>query len=64
MMELFEEIFSAVCEKNDMDWYEVFDGALMDEVNDRIMKATGMTMDELEDNDEYCEWYGDMAEDL
>lgn len=64
MMELFEEIFSAVCEENDMDWYEVFDGALMDEVNDRIMKATGMTMDELEDNDEYCEWYGDMAEDL
>ena len=64
MMDLFEEIFYTVCEENDMDWYEVFDGDLMAEVNGRIMEATGMTMDELEDNEEYCEWYGVMAEDL
>lgn len=64
MMNLFEKIFSEVCEENGLDWYEVFDGDLMDEVNARIMKATGMTEDELMTDDEYCDWCSVMAEDL
>lgn len=64
MMELFEEIFAAVCDEHDADWWEVFDGDLFNEVRARIMDRTGMTAEELEDNDDFIDWTSTMADDL
>ena len=62
--EMMEEIFRGVCNEYDMAWYEVFDGDMMKEVNSRICSVAGWTMEELEDNDDWCDWTGDMAMDL
>ena len=62
--EMMEEIFEEFCIEHDMAWYEVFDGDLMEEVNARICSVAGWTMEELEDNDDWCNWTGDMAMDL
>lgn len=62
--EMMEEIFENVCMENDMAWYEVFDGDLMEEVNNRIMVAAGWTEEDLENNSEYCKWTYEMGMDL
>lgn len=62
--EMMENIFENVCIENQMDWWQVFDGDLMDEVNNRICRMAGWTMDELENNDEYCDWTYEMGMDL
>lgn len=62
--EMMEEIFEEFCNENDMAWYEVFDGDKMEEVNARICSVAGWTMEELENNDDWCDWTGDMAMDL
>lgn len=64
MMELFEEIFAEVCMEHDADWWEVFDSDLFHEVRARIMERTGMTAEELEDDDDFVDWTSTMADDL
>ena len=62
--EMMEEIFEGFCNEHGMAWYEVFDGDMMEEVNARICAVAGWTLEELEDNDDWCDWTSDMAMDL
>lgn len=64
MTELFEEIFEAVQEAMDLDWYELYDSSDFDVVMEMIAMAMGITVDELAELDEFCEWEEEMAEDL
>ena len=48
--EMMEEIFEGYCVRYDMDWYEVFDGDLLDVLLDR--------------DPVFAEWYEEMAGDL
>ena len=61
---MMEESFENVCRENDLSWYKVFDGDLMEEVESRIMKISGWSREEMENNSEYSEWYNEMAMDL
>lgn len=60
MMAIFEEMFEAVMEKYDADWWVVFED-YMDEVDEMIVAALGA---EALDSSEYDAWYSEMAEDL
>lgn len=64
MNEMMENIFEEYCADKQLDWWEVFDSDLMEEVNYRIAQALGCSVEELEDNEVYNEWTFEMAMDL
>lgn len=64
MTELFEEIFEAVQEAMDLDWWELYDGPGFDVVVEMIAMVMHITVDELVELDEFCEWDEEMAGDL
>ena len=63
MVEMFEEVFEAVCEAYSLEWYECFDGRgeAFTEVEDKIAEAIGGDPYEVP---EFVEWVAEMAADL
>ena len=61
MVERFEEIFEAVMEEKDLEWWELYDSSEFDEVERRIAAEFG---EDVLDSDEYCDWTYEMSMDL
>ena len=64
MKEMFNEVFYGVCEENDMEWWEVFDGELFDEVKNRILSKLGWNENQLFNDDDFSDWYDNLYMDL
>ena len=61
MRERFEEIFTQVQAKLDLDWYELYDSEEFDKVVDLIVAEFG---EEVLDSEEYSDWVNEMYWDL
>lgn len=61
MRERFEELFAQVQEELDLEWYELYDSAEFDKVENLIVAEFGA--DVLE-SDEYIAWEQEMYWDL
>ena len=74
MNEIFERIFWEVGKRYGMtDWWEIFDSEVFEEVCEGIAFEMGWTLDEGDEDyfdvcdrnsTKFCEWAGEMAEDL
>ena len=61
MVEFFDEVFEAVMEEMDMEWWEVLDSSAFRVVVSRIVAEFG---EEVLDSEEYEEWVEEMSGDL
>lgn len=62
MKEMFEKMFEEVMDELGYeDWWELFDGKDFHKVEDRISEKLGY---DCWDNEEFCDWTGEMADDL
>lgn len=61
MVGRFEEIFEAVMEEKNLEWWELYDSSEFDEVERRIAAEFG---EDVLDSDEYCDWTYEMSMEL
>lgn len=65
MTEMFEKIFVEVMNEMGINnWYELYDSGDFDIVRERIAREMNITVEELDNNDEYNQWDGEMYWDL
>lgn len=61
LLELFEKVLMEQCAELGLEWYEVFDGEVFEEVEAKIVAICG---EEVLECEEYLEWVQEMAMDL
>jgi len=65
MYELFERVFGEVMkEVGASGWWEVYDSETFEIVRERIAAEMGITIDELDEQEDFREWDHEMAMDL
>ena len=61
---LFDEIFGAVQDVEELDWYELFDSPDFDIVVDIIAQILGVSVHDLYKMKDFDKWVDEMAEEL
>ncbi len=61
---LFDEVFEAVQGAMELDWWELYDSDAFGTVVEMIAQIMGITVEELEDCEDFCDWDSEMAGEL
>ncbi len=61
---LFDEVFGAVQDAMELDWWELYDSSDFDTVVEMIAQIMGISVEELCDLDEFADWDAEMAGEL